>query len=177
MAAARLAASVGADPSHFASALRGFDGLPHRMRLVGTVGGVRYYNDSKATNPAATMKALTGFGDGSVHLILGGRAKGEAAAFAELASVAGARAAAVYLIGEAAPVIASVLAGVTERRLCGTLERALEAASAAASEGQAVLLSPACASFDQFEDFAERGRRFEEQVRALAMACREHGHG
>ena len=177
MAAALLAAAVGADPSHFAPALRGFEGLPHRMRLVGTVGGVRYYNDSKATNPAATMKALAGFGEGSVHLILGGRAKDEGAAFAELASVAGARAATVYLIGEAAPVIASVLRGAAECRPCGTLERAVEAASAAASEGQAVLLSPACASFDQFEDFADRGRRFEEQVRALATAGREGGHG
>ncbi len=177
MAAALLAAAVGADPSRFAPALRGFGGLPHRMRLVDTVGGVRYYNDSKATNPAAAVKALAGFGDGSVHLILGGRAKDEAAAFAELASVASAKAAAVYLIGEAAPRIASVLAGGTERRLCGTLERAVETASAASSEGQAVLLSPACASFDQFEDFADRGCRFEEQVRALAAAGREGGHG
>ncbi|MYF03501.1 MAG: hypothetical protein F4230_00360 [Holophagales bacterium] len=157
--------------------MRGFDGLPHRMRLVGTVGGVRYYNDSKATNPAAVVKALAGFGDGSVHLILGGRAKDEGAAFAELAAVAGVKAAAVYLIGEAAPVIAPVLAGATERRLCGTLERAVEAASAASSEGQTVLLSPACASFDQFEDYADRGRRFEERVRSLAAAGRECGHG
>ncbi|MDE2850341.1 MAG: UDP-N-acetylmuramoyl-L-alanine--D-glutamate ligase [Acidobacteriota bacterium] len=177
MAAALLAAAVGADPSCFAPALRRFEGLPHRMRLAGTVGGVRYYNDSKATNPAAAVKALAGFSDGSVHLILGGRAKDEGAAFAELASVAGAKVAAVYLIGEAAPVIASVLAGATERHLCGTLERAVEVAAAASSEGQTVLLSPACASFDQFEDFADRGRRFEEQVRTLAAAGRKGGHG
>lgn len=177
MAAALLATAVGADPGHFAPALRSFDGLPHRMRLVGAVGGVRYYNDSKATNPAAAVKALAGFGDGSVHLILGGRAKDEGAAFAQLASVAGVKAAAVYLIGEAAPVIASVLAGATERHLCGTLERAIETASAASREGQAVLLSPACASFDQFDDYADRGRRFEEQVRALSAPDREGGHG
>ncbi|MYB18671.1 MAG: UDP-N-acetylmuramoyl-L-alanine--D-glutamate ligase [Holophagales bacterium] len=177
MAAALLATAVGADPSGFAPALRGFGGLPHRMRLAGTVGGVRYYNDSKATNPAAALKALAGFSDGSVHLILGGRAKDEAAAFAELASVAAVKAAAVYLIGEAAPIIASVLADATERRLCGTLERAVRAASAASNEGQTVLLSPACASFDQFEDFADRGRRFEEQVRTLAAAGPEGGHG
>ena len=175
MAAALLAAAVGADPKHFAPALRAFEGLPHRMRLVGTAGGVRYYNDSKATNPAAAMKALAGFDDGSVHLILGGRAKDEGAAFAELASAAAVKAAAVYLIGEAAPLIAPALSGATERHLCGTLERAVEAASAASREGQAVLLSPACASFDQFEDFAQRGRRFEELVRALAG--RGGGHG
>ncbi len=168
MAAALLATAVGADPKHFAPVLRSFGGLPHRMRPVGTVGGVRYINDSKATNPAAVVKALAGFGDGSVHLILGGRAKDGSAAFAELAAAAGARAAAVYLIGEAAPLLASVLAGAAECRLCGTLDRAVAAAAAAACEGQTVLLSPACASFDQFKDFAQRGRRFEQQVRALA---------
>ena len=172
MAAALLASAVGADPGRFPPALRAFDGLPHRMRLVATVAGVRYYNDSKATNPAATMKALAGFGDGSVHLILGGRAKGESAAFAELAAAAGAKAKAVYLIGEAETTIASVLPGAAERRPCGTLDRAVEAASAAASGGETVLLSPACASFDQFEDFTQRGRRFERQVRALAAAGR-----
>ncbi len=177
MAAALLATAVGADPRRFAPALRGFGGLPHRMQFVGSVDGVRYCNDSKATNPAAAVKALAGFGDGGVHLILGGRAKDRGAAFAALASAAGAKAAAVYLIGEAAPVIASALGDATERRFCGTLERAVEAASAAAREGQTVLLSPACASFDQFEDFADRGRRFEQQVRELAAASRERGVG
>lgn len=177
MAAALLASAVGADPSRFPPALRAFDGLPHRMRLVATVAGVRYYDDSKATNPAATMKALAGFGDGSVHLILGGRAKGESAAFAELAAAAEAKAKAVYLIGEAATAIGSVLPVAAERRLCGTLDRAVEAASAAASGGETVLLSPACASFDQFEDFAQRGRQFERQVRALAAAGRGGADG
>jgi len=168
MAAALLASAVGADSSGFISGLRGFGGLPHRMRLVSTLGGVRYYNDSKATNPAASTQALAGFGDGSVHLILGGRAKGEDADFAELAAAAAAKAAAVYLIGEAADAIASVLLAGTSRCRYGSLERAVEAASAAASRGQSVLLSPACASFDQFEDFADRGRQFERQVGALA---------
>ena len=177
MAAALLASAVGADPGRFPPALRAFEGLPHRLRLAATVGGVRYYNDSKATNPAAAMKALAGFDDGSVHLILGGRAKGESAAFAGLASLAGAKAKAVYLIGEAAPAIASVLPAAAARRRCGTLDRAVEEASAAASPGEAVLLSPACASFDQFEDFAQRGRRFEERVRALAAAGREGADG
>ncbi len=168
MAAVLLASAVGADSSGFISGLRGFRGLPHRMRLVSTLGGVRYYNDSKATNPAASTQALAGFGDGSVHLILGGRAKGEDADFAELAAAAAAKAAAVYLIGEAADAIASVLLAGTSRCRYGSLERAVEAASAAASCGQSVLLSPACASFDQFEDFADRGRQFERQVGALA---------
>lgn len=177
MAAALLASAVGAEPSGFVSGLRRFDGLPHRMRLVATLGGVRYYNDSKATNPAASTRALAGFEDGSVHLIVGGRAKGEGADFAELAAAAATKTTAVYLIGEAAGAIESVLEGGTARCRCGSLERAVEAASAAASHGQSVLLSPACASFDQFEDFADRGRQFERQVRALAAARGGDGDG
>ena len=177
MAAALLASAVGAEPSGFVSGLREFGGLPHRMRLVATMGGVRYYNDSKATNPAASKQALAGFGDGSVHLILGGRAKGDGADFAELAAAAATKAAAVYLIGEAADAIASVLLAGTSRCRCASLERAVEAASAASSRGQSVLLSPACASFDQFEDFADRGRQFERQVSALAAARGEDGDG
>ena len=170
MAAALLASAVGADPHGFAPGLRGFGALPHRMRLVDVVEGVRYYNDSKATNPAASTQALAGFGEGSVHLILGGRAKGEGADFAELATMAATRAAAVYLIGEAAEAIASVLPKSAACHCCGSLERAVEAATAASASGQSVLLSPACASFDQFEDFADRGRQFERQVKALAAA-------
>ncbi len=168
MAAALLAAAVGAPPERFRPALRRFEGLPHRMRLVATHGGVRYWNDSKATNPAAVVSALEGFEAGSVHLILGGRAKDDRAAFAELAAAAETTAAAVYLIGEAAPKIASVLSGRTPRRLCGTLAQAFVSASTAAGAGQSVLLSPACASFDQFENFDQRGRRFEAAVRSLA---------
>ena len=170
MAAALLASAVGADPHGFAPGLRGFVGLPHRMRLVDIVDGVRYYNDSKATNPAASTQALAGFGEGAVHLILGGRAKGEGADFAELAAMAATRAAAVYLIGEAAEAIAAVLPRSAVCHCCGSLERAVEAATAASTSGQSVLLSPACASFDQFEDFADRGRQFERQVKALASA-------
>ena len=170
MAAALLASAVGADPRGFAPGLRGFAGLPHRMRLVRVVNGVRYYNDSKATNPAASTQALAGFGEGDVHLILGGRAKGEGADFAELAAMAATRAAAVYLVGEAAGVIASVLPEGVPRHCCGSLERAVEAASSASRSGHSVLLSPACASFDQFEDYADRGRQFERQVRGLQAA-------
>lgn len=170
MAAALLASAVGADPHDFAPGLRGFAGLPHRMRLVDIVNGVRYYNDSKATNPAASRQALAGFPEGSVHLILGGRAKGESADFVELAAMAGTRAAAVYLIGEAADAIAALLPEGAAHRCCGSLDRAVKAASDASSSGQSVLLSPACASFDQFEDFADRGRQFERQVKTLAAA-------
>ena len=177
MAAVLLASAVGAEPRGFVSGLREFGGLPHRMRLVATMGGVRYYNDSKATNPAASRQALAGFADRSVHLILGGRAKGEGADFAELAAAAATKAAGVYLVGEAADAIASVLLAGTARCRCGSLERAVEAASAAATRGQSVLLSPACASFDQFEDFADRGRQFERQVRALATARGGDGDG
>ena len=170
MAAALLASAVGADHHGFGPGLRGFGALPHRMRLVDVVDGVRYYNDSKATNPAASTQALAGFCEGSVHLILGGRAKGEGADFAELAAMAATRAAAVYLIGEATEAIASVLSESAVCQRCGSLERAVEAATSASTSGQSVLLSPACASFDQFEDFADRGRQFERQVKALAAA-------
>ncbi len=170
MAAALLASAVGADPHRFVPGLRGFGGLPHRMRVVDIVDGVRYVNDSKATNPAASRQALAGFAERSVHLILGGRAKGVGADFAELAVMAADKAAAVYLIGEAADAIASVWPEGAARHCCGSLERAVETAARASSSGQSVLLSPACASFDQFEDFADRGRQFERQVRALAAA-------
>ncbi len=177
MAAALLASAVGVDPLGFAPGLRGFAGLPHRMRLVDIVNGVRYYNDSKATNPAASTQALAGFSEGSVHLILGGRAKGDGADFAELATAAATKAAAVYLIGEAAEAIASVLPEGLSRRCCGSLERAVKAAADASSSGQSVLLSPACASFDQFEDFADRGRQFEHLVNAVAAAGARSSNG
>ena len=170
MAAALLASAVGAEPGGYAPGLRRFDGLPHRMRLVDTIAGVRYFNDSKATNPAAATQALAGFDDASVHLILGGRAKGGGDGLAELAAMAANKASGVYLIGEAAEAIASILpAGIACHR-CGSLERAVAAAATAAAPGHSVLLSPACASFDQFDDFAARGRAFEQQVRDLAAA-------
>ncbi len=177
MAAALLASAMGSEPGSFLRGLRAFRGLPHRLRLVGTTAGVEYYDDSKATNPAATVKALAAFDDGSVHLILGGRAKGDTDRFAELSALAATKAAVVYLIGESSAAIESALPAGLERRRCDSLERAVEASAAAATSGQTVLLSPACASFDQFEDFAHRGRCFERIVRGLAAtpAAEERG--
>jgi UDP-N-acetylmuramoylalanine--D-glutamate ligase len=128
--------------------------------------GVVYVNDSKATNVASTVVALRAFPAGGVHVILGGRGKDQE--FAALRDTVAAHCRAVYLIGEAAPEIAAALAGVRSAggdgevplRVCGELERALAAAAAAARAGETVLLSPACASFDQFPDFEARGEFF-----------------
>jgi UDP-N-acetylmuramoylalanine--D-glutamate ligase len=144
-----------------ALALSSFAGVPHRLEEVAERDGVVYYNDSKATNVAATLVALEAF-DGGVHLILGGRAKGED--FARLRRPVAAVCAAAYLIGEAAADIRAALEGALPLHDCGDLEHAVRAASAAASRGEVVLLSPACASYDQFTNFEERGERFKELV-------------
>jgi len=163
-AAAARAAGIGDDA--IAGALRSFPGVPHRLEPVGEVGGVRFVNDSKATNTAAARRALTAF-DAPLHLILGGSEKGEL--FSGLAgAVAEADVAAVYLIGETAPALADALgaAGVPYRH-CGTLGAAVSEADRAARPGEVVLLSPACASFDQFANFEERGEAFRALVRRL----------
>ncbi len=164
MAAALLARSLGAPPQGFGRALAGFAGLPHRMQTVAVAGGVRWIDDSKGTNVGAVLKSLEGFEDRSVHLILGGQAKGES--FVPLSETVALKARAVYLIGEAAATIAEDLgpeaAGV---RTVETLERAVADAHRRARSGETVLLSPACASFDQFRNFAHRGERFQELVR------------
>jgi UDP-N-acetylmuramoylalanine--D-glutamate ligase len=134
---------------------------------VAAAGGVEWVNDSKATNPDATIKALTAF-HGGVHLILGGSLKG--GSFADLAaSVAAGPVRQAYLIGAAADALAEALAAAgAEHVRCGTLERAVAAAAAAAGPGETVLLSPACASFDQFRDYEQRGERFTELARSAA---------
>jgi UDP-N-acetylmuramoylalanine--D-glutamate ligase len=139
--------------------LRTFAGVEHRLEEVATLDGVLYVNDSKATNVDSTLVALASF-DRPVHVVLGGRGKGQD--FAPLRAPLAARAAGVYLIGEAAPALRDVLGDAA--RECGDLERALAAARAAARPGEVVLLSPACASFDQYEDFEARGRHFKELV-------------
>jgi UDP-N-acetylmuramoylalanine--D-glutamate ligase len=165
-AATAAARAAGIEDDAIAAALRSFPGVPHRLEPVGEVGGVRFVNDSKATNTAAARRALTAF-DAPLHLILGGSDKGER--FSEFAEdVAEADVAGAYLIGETAPALADALgaAGVPFRH-CGTLEVAVAEAARAASPGEVVLLSPACASFDQFANFEERGEAFRELVRSL----------
>jgi len=127
---------------------------------------VLYVNDSKATNVASTLVALASFAPDTVCLILGGQGKGQD--FTALAEAVAERARRVYLIGEDAPAIGAALAPLgTRMTQCGDLERALTDARRDARPGDVVLLSPACASFDQFRDFEERGERFRELVQRL----------
>ena len=140
------------------------------LRDSATAGGVEFVNDSKATNPDATIQALTAY-QGAVHLILGGSLKGSD--FTDLATaVAGSPVAQTYLIGAAADAIAESLdaAGVPFKR-SGTLAAAVEFAAAAAGPGDTVLLSPACASFDQFRDYEDRGDTFRRLAQEVAGAA------
>jgi UDP-N-acetylmuramoylalanine--D-glutamate ligase len=157
-----------APPAALRAALREFSALPHRTQLVRERRGVGYYDDSKGTNPGATERALEGFADGSVHLICGGRNKG--ADFGVLRDAVTRKVKALYLIGEAAAELARALRGTAPMFGTETLDRAVAAASAAAAAGEVVLLSPACASFDQFHDFAHRGETFQRLVRELPGA-------
>ena len=165
MAAALLSRAVGADGSAFPAALALFKGLPHRVEEVAGRQGVKWIDDSKATNFAATRRSLEGFPDGRVHLILGGRNKGGDAAV--LAGVAASKVKRAYLVGEAAEELASLLADVVPCEMTGDLSRAVESAARRAVQGDVVLLSPACASFDQYRSFNERGDHFQDLVGAL----------
>jgi UDP-N-acetylmuramoylalanine--D-glutamate ligase len=163
MAAAAVSLARGVDPEAVREALRTFPGVPHRLEEVAERDGVLYVNDSKATNVASTLAALQSF-DAPVHLILGGR--GKQASFAPLREPVARRAAAVYLIGEAAGAIAADLEGAGPPvPRCGDLEAAVAAAREAARPGEVVLLSPACASYDQYPDFEARGEHFRELVK------------
>jgi UDP-N-acetylmuramoylalanine--D-glutamate ligase len=175
MAAALLARGLGASPEAVRAGLAGFAGLPHRMQRVAVQGGVAWYDDSKGTNPAATMKSLEGFADGTVHLILGGRNKG--ADFAPLAPLARAKARRLYLIGEAADELERALAGAAPLERSGTLAAAVRTAAGRAVAGESVVLSPACASFDQFRNFAHRGEVFQGEVRAALARLARGGDG
>jgi UDP-N-acetylmuramoylalanine--D-glutamate ligase len=156
-AAAAVALARGIDRDAVRTALRTFAGVEHRLEDVGVVDGVLYVNDSKATNVASTLVALASFEGVRVHLILGGAGKGQSF------SVLRGRAAATYLIGEAAAQLEREVGGV----VCGDLAVALARARAAARPGEVVLLSPACASFDQFADYEARGRAFKALVAGL----------
>lgn len=142
-----------------------FAGLPHRTVLVRELGGVRYVNDSKGTNVDATIKSLEGMPDGKVLLILGGKDKN--GDFAKLRDLVSRKARQVMTIGSAAEKISQELAGTAEILNLGDMNRAIDHARANARHGDTVLLSPACASFDQYKNFEERGTHFEELVRAL----------
>jgi len=164
MAAALLARALGAPAAPLAAALRAFRGLPHRLEPVAERAGVVFYDDSKGTNVAATARSLEGFPDGSVHLILGGRNKG--ADLAYLRPIVARKAVRAYLIGESAALFAAALDGAVELARAGTLDRAVAEAAERARPGESVVLSPACASFDQFRDYVDRGRQFRRLARA-----------
>jgi UDP-N-acetylmuramoylalanine--D-glutamate ligase len=157
MGASAAALASGIPASAVASALRAFGGVPHRLEEVARVNGILFVNDSKATNVASARRGIEAF-EGGVHVILGGSPKG--AGFTGLRDAVAARCRACYLIGEAADELERDLAGAAPLRRCGDLESAVRAATAAAAPGEVVLLSPACASFDQFRDYEDRGDRF-----------------
>jgi UDP-N-acetylmuramoylalanine--D-glutamate ligase len=165
MAAAAACLARGVDPGAVRSGLSTFAGVPHRLEPIATVGGVSYVNDSKATNVASAEVGIRAFA-GGVHLIAGGSRKGSD--YTPLAAPVAERCAAVYLIGETAPDLRAALApaGVPLHD-CGDLERAVAAAHAAARPGEVVLLSPACASYDQYRSYEERGAHFRALVGAL----------
>ena len=157
MGAAAAAIESGVPAEAVAGALLTFAGVPHRLEEAGTVNGVLYVNDSKATNVASAARGIGAF-DGGVHAILGGSLKG--GGFTGLRDVLASRAVAAYLIGEAAERLEADLEGAVPLRRSGDLATAVGEASAAARPGEVVLLSPACASFDQFRDYEERGEAF-----------------
>jgi UDP-N-acetylmuramoylalanine--D-glutamate ligase len=165
-AAAAAARAAGIEDGAIAEALRSFAGVPHRLELIREVDGVRWVNDSKATNPEAAERALGAYPPG-LRVILGGSLKGSS--FIELAHRAHRSGVArAYLIGEAADEIAEALAAAGVRfQHSRDLENAVADARDEAEPGDVVLLSPACASYDQFRDFEERGERFRALVDAL----------
>jgi UDP-N-acetylmuramoylalanine--D-glutamate ligase len=161
-AATAAARAAGVDDTAIAEALGTFAGVAHRLEPVAEGGGIRFVNDSKATNVAAARRALAAYEEEPVHLILGGSLKGED--FAPLGEAIGANVRTIHLIGEAAARLAAVVGGHDDR----TLERAVAHAASQAEPGDVVLLSPACASYDQFENFEQRGEEFRRLSRIQA---------
>jgi len=161
--AARLA---GVSAESIRESVKSFEAVEHRLQFVATVNGVDYYNDSKATNVDATMKAVASF-TGGIHLILGGKDKDSD--YTLLADLLRERVKVVYTIGSAAEKIGRQLQGVTKIVEVSTLENAVRLAAKAAQTGEIVLLAPACASFDQFENYGHRGRVFVEAVQGLEV--------
>jgi UDP-N-acetylmuramoylalanine--D-glutamate ligase len=170
LAALALGDAAGFPIASMLEEIRDFEGLPHRCQLVAEIAGVKYYNDSKGTNEGATIAALHGLFagiEGKVVLIAGGVAKG--ADFSALSPVVEATCRAVVLIGEAAGQLAEALEGVQEKQLAVSMEEAVAKAAVLAGPGDIVLLSPACASFDMFGGFEERGDCFIKAVEELGQ--------
>jgi UDP-N-acetylmuramoylalanine--D-glutamate ligase len=171
MAAAAMARLAGATHAQIRAAVMTFPGVEHRLEFVREIGGVAWYNDSKATNVDATLKAIAAF-DGGLWVILGGKDKNSD--YAPLAAPLREKARGVLLIGAAAEKIEAQLRdaglarnGEAAMKMSGTLEAAIAAARDGARSGETVLLAPACASFDQFENFEHRGREFKRLVHEI----------
>jgi UDP-N-acetylmuramoylalanine--D-glutamate ligase len=164
LAAVSMGMIAGCPAEQVRRAVSEFRAVEHRLELVATISGVAFYNDSKATNVDATVKALESF-PGKIHIILGGKDKGSD--YSVLNPLLRERAKRVYLIGAAADKIASQIQSSAPLMRSGTLERAVRQAFEAAASGDIILLAPACASFDQFENYEHRGRVFKELVHSL----------
>jgi UDP-N-acetylmuramoylalanine--D-glutamate ligase len=164
LAAAAMAKRAGAMPEQIRAAVMTFPGVEHRLEFVREIGGVAWYNDSKATNVDATVKALAAF-DGGLWVILGGKDKDSD--YSTLAAALRVKAHGGLLIGAAAEKIEAQLRGTVPLIPCGTIDVAVREARQRAKSGDTVLLAPACASFDQFENFEHRGREFKRLVMAL----------
>jgi UDP-N-acetylmuramoylalanine--D-glutamate ligase len=158
---------MGCDAEQIRKAVREFKAVEHRLEYVATVKGVEYYDDSKATNVDATIKALESF-PANIHLILGGKDKGSD--YTVLNDLLRQRVKRVYTIGAAAEKIESHITGAAEIVHAETLDNAVRRAAAVAKAGDIVLLAPACASFDQFQSYNHRGRVFKEVVHSLEVA-------
>jgi UDP-N-acetylmuramoylalanine--D-glutamate ligase len=164
MAAILAARECGAPPATISRAVEEFRGIGHRIEYAGEKNGVRYYDDSKGTNVGAVVRALQSFSS-PVILLLGGRDKeGD---FETLTPLVRERVREMILFGEAREKINRLIGGVVKTTLAATLKEAVAAAGKAASPGDVVLLSPGCASFDEFTGYKERGRVFQELVREL----------
>jgi UDP-N-acetylmuramoylalanine--D-glutamate ligase len=165
LAAVSVGMIAGCGPQEIRRAVSEFHGVEHRLEPVSTIHGVSFFNDSKATNVDATIKALESF-PGNIHIILGGKDKGSD--YSVLNPLLRERVKRAYLIGAAADKIAAQIQGAVPLTHSGTLEHAVQQAFETATEGDIVLLAPACASFDQFENYEQRGRVFKELVHSLA---------
>jgi UDP-N-acetylmuramoylalanine--D-glutamate ligase len=164
LAAAHVARIAGVSPESIAAAVRTFKAVEHRLEFTATIGGVRFYNDSKATSVDAALKAIDSF-DGNLWVILGGTDKGSD--YTVMREKLRGKAHAVLLIGAASAKIATHLEGAVRLIHCGTIQCAVAEASASASPGDIVLLAPACSSFDQFQNYEQRGQVFKQLVKDL----------
>ena len=166
MAAAVMAKLAGATHAQIRDAVMTFPGVEHRLEFVGILNGVAWYNDSKATNVDATLKAIAAF-DGGLWIILGGKDKGSD--YTPLVDALKGKVEGALLIGAAADKIENQITGLPIHR-CATLDAAVQKAHSQARSGETVLLAPACASFDQFESYEHRGREFKRMAVALGVA-------